>query len=99
MFQARVGKSTTRVFAAEFNTPEEGAQFLRRIKDDLANRCQGTRTDFWEFKNVRSRRISRNMRTYHKPKRMTAMTILNMQGIPQKWKQAPRRKGRSRRSR
>lgn len=85
-FMATFDGGKTPIFAAEFESLDAGKKFAKRIKDELQKQCPGKGTDFRKITNIRSRSLPRKMRSFSKPKRMTASTIRKMPGVPVQWK-------------
>lgn len=98
LFQAQVASHRTPVFAAHFDDVDAANAFTRRIRDELMKSCPGARTSFKRISNTRGRRLSNKMRTFHKPRRMTAHSILKMPGVPVPWRHR-KQKRRSHRQR
>lgn len=98
LFQAKIAAGLTPIFGAEFCSVDEANAFVRRIKSELAKECVGASTNFLRINNTRSRRLSRNMRTFSKPRRMKACSIRKMPGVPKQWKieKVPKRERRHR---
>lgn len=85
-FKATFNGGETPIFAAEFESLEAANKFTKRIHDQLVKECPSRKTHFYKLKNTRCRRIPRRVRTFSKPRRMTAHSIRKMPGVPDRWK-------------